>query len=277
MPGLFFLQTIDHFLENLLNFSRKSSIIYSTMKPFNKKIIISSVFVLAGLTIFFVWFCLFFDEVLFVRKNTIYHVDTPLKMVALTFDDGPSLKWTPKILTVLKKNNVKATFFMLGKHVKAYPQIAKMVVDQGNEVGNHTYNHMVIFNYGTLKLEKEIKDTEKAIKEATGVTTVLMRPPKGWVTDKDKKLINKLGYETILWSLNSKDWVSFDDKYIVRFIMKRIKPGDIILFHDSGGVFASEGGDREETIKAVSRLVEKLKANGYAVTTVSELLASRRS
>jgi peptidoglycan/xylan/chitin deacetylase (PgdA/CDA1 family) len=247
------------------------------MKPFPKKIIFFSFFALVGLAIFFVWFCLFFDEVLFVRKNTIYHVDTPLKMVALTFDDGPSPEWTPKILAVLEENKVKATFFMLGKHVKAYPQIARMVVDQGSEVGNHTYNHMVILGAGIGKLEKEIKDTEKAIKEATGKTPVLMRPPKGWVTDKDKKLINKLGYETILWSLNSKDWVSFDDKYIVSFIMNRIKPGDIILFHDSGGVFASEGGDRQETIKAVRMLVEKLKAQGFVVTTVSELLASRKS
>ncbi len=247
------------------------------MKLFTKKIIFLSAFVLAGLAIFFVWFCLFFDEVLFVRKNTVYHVDTPVKMVALTFDDGPSPEWTPKILEVLKENNVKATFFMLGKHVKAYPQIARMVVKQGSEVGNHTYNHMVIFNSGAVKLENEIRDTEKAIKEATGVTPVLMRPPKGWVTDKDKKLINKLGYETILWSLNSKDWVSFDDKYIVKFLMGRIKPGDIILFHDSGGVFATEGGDRQETIKAVKTLVEKLKAKGFIVTTVSELLASRRS
>jgi peptidoglycan/xylan/chitin deacetylase (PgdA/CDA1 family) len=247
------------------------------MKPFPKKIFFSLSFVLIGLVIFFVWFSLFFDEVLFVRKNTIYHVDTPLKMVALTFDDGPSLEWTPKILAVLKENNVKATFFMLGKHVKAYPQIARMVVDQGSEVGNHTYNHMIIVNSGFVKLAKEIKDTEDAIKKATGVTPVLMRPPKGWVTDKDRKLINKLGYETILWSLNSKDWVTFDDKYIVKFIMARIKPGDIILFHDSGGVFGTEGGDRQETVKAVRMLVEKLKANGFAVTTVSELLASGRS
>ncbi|MCX5707886.1 MAG: polysaccharide deacetylase family protein [Candidatus Omnitrophica bacterium] len=245
------------------------------MKLFTKKIIFFSSFVLVGLSIFFVWICLFFDEVLFVRKSTIYHVDTPLKMVALTFDDGPSPEWTPKILAVLKENKVKATFFMLGRHVKAYPQIARMVVAQGSEVGNHTYNHMVIFNSSTVKLEKEIKDTEKAIKEATGLTPVLMRPPKGWVTDKDKKLINKLGYETILWSLNSKDWVTFDDKYIVKFIMARVKPGDIILFHDSGGFFGTEGGNRDETVRAVSMLVEKLKARGFVLTTVSELLASR--
>jgi peptidoglycan/xylan/chitin deacetylase (PgdA/CDA1 family) len=246
------------------------------MKSSIKKLTIFSASLLAAIVIFFVWFTMFFDEVLLVRKNNIYHVDTPLKMVALTFDDGPSPEWTPKILAVLKENNVKATFFMLGKHVKAYPQVARMVVEEGSEVGNHTFSHMIIFNSSPERLKKEIEDTEKAIKDATGVAPVLVRPPKGWVTDKDKKLINQLGYETILWNINSKDWVTFDDKYIVKFILNRIRPGDILLFHDSGGVFGTEGGNREETVKAVRLLVEKLKARGYIVTTVGELLASRR-
>jgi len=246
------------------------------MRPIIKKITFFSLLGLVCGVILFVLFCLFFDEVLLVRKNNVYRVDTPAKMVALTFDDGPSPKWTPQILEELKKQQVKATFFLLGKHVQAYPQVARMIVVQGCEVGNHTFSHQIIMNLSPEIIQKEIKSTEKAIQDATGVTPVLFRPPKGWVTDKDKKIINRLGYETILWTLNSKDWVTFDDKYIVSFILKRIQPGDIILFHDSGGVFGSEGGNREETVKSVRMLVEKLKAQGYAVTTVSELLASRK-
>jgi len=246
------------------------------MKPVVKKIAFFSFLSLVCGAILFVLFCIFFDEVLFVRKNTIYHVDTPAKIIALTFDDGPSPEWTPRLLWEMKKQGAKATFFLLGKHVQAYPQIARMIVAQGCEVGNHTFSHQVIMNLNFEKLKDEIKSAEKAIKDATGVTPVLFRPPKGWVTDKDKKRINQLGYETILWSLNSKDWVTFDDKYIVRFILDRIRPGDIILFHDSGGVFGSEGGNREETVRAVRRLLEKLKERGYIVTTVSELLASRK-
>jgi peptidoglycan-N-acetylglucosamine deacetylase len=227
-------------------------------------------------TILFVLFSVFFDEVLFVRKNTIYHVDTPRKIVALTFDDGPSPEWTPRILEVLKQSQSKATFFLLGKHVQAYPGIARLIIKQGCEIGNHTFNHQVILNLDHDRIREEIKDAEKAIKDATGVTPVFFRPPKGWVTDKDKKIIKQLGYDTILWTLNSKDWVTFDDKYIVRFLLKRIRPGDIILFHDSGGVFGTEGGNREETVKAVRSVVEKLKERGYIVTTVGELLASRR-
>jgi len=224
----------------------------------------------------FISFCVFFDEVLLVRKNTVYRVDTPAKIVAFTFDDGPSPEWTPRILDALKATHSKATFFLLGKHVRAYPQIARDILAHGCEIGNHTFNHQVIMNLPAGKIIKEIKDTEKAIKEATGITPVLFRPPKGWVTDKDKKFINSLGYETILWTINSKDWVDFDDKYIVKFILGRVRPGDIILFHDSGGVFASEGGNREETVKTVRLLADKLKAEGYSITSVGELLASRK-
>ncbi len=247
------------------------------MRIIAKKAAFFSFLGLGCAAIVFTLFSLFFDEVLFVRKNTIYHVDTPRKIVALTFDDGPSPEWTPRILEVLKQSQAKATFFLLGKHVQAYPEIARLILKQGCEVGNHTFNHRIILNLDYDRIRKEVKDTEKAIKDATGVTTVFFRPPKGWVTDKDKKIIKELGYETILWSLNSKDWVTFDDKYIVRFLLKRVQPGDIILFHDSGGVFGTEGGNREETVKAVRMLVEKLKARGYIVTTVGELLASRKS
>jgi peptidoglycan-N-acetylglucosamine deacetylase len=247
------------------------------MRPVIKKTAFFSLLGLACGTILFVCFCLFFDEVLFVRKNTVYHVDTPAKVVALTFDDGPSPEWTPKILAVLKQEQVKATFFLLGKHVLAYPQVARMIVQQGCEIGNHTFSHHVIMNLNQEKIKKEIQAASDAIKEATGITPVFFRPPKAWVTDKDKKIINSLGYETILWSLNSKDWVTFDDKYIVSFILSRIRPGDIILFHDSGGAFSTEGGNREETVKAVRLLVEKLKARGYKVTTVGELLSLSKS
>ena len=81
-----------------------------------------------------------------------------------------------------------------------------------------------------------------------------------------------MGYKTVLWTLNSKDWVTFDDKYIVKYILRRIKPGDIILFHDSGGVFATEGGNRDETVKTITQLAERLRERGYRFVTINELL-----
>lgn len=217
-------------------------------------------------------FVVFFDEAVIVRKGTIYNVPVSEKVVALTFDDGPSPVWTPKILDELKRAGVKATFFMLGDHAEEYPEAAKRVAAEGHEIGNHSYDHHVLFYYTEEELEKEIKDAENAIYKITGIRTKYFRPPKAWVTDKEKKKIGEMGYRIILWSLNSKDWVTFDDKYIIRYILRHIRPGDIILFHDSGGVFGTEGGSRDETVKTIPRLTEKLKGMGYRFVTITELL-----
>lgn len=231
--------------------------------------------VLSAVALAMAVFSIFFDEAVLVRKPYIYHVENPRKVVALTFDDGPSARWTPPILDALKQSGIKATFFMLGEHVARYPEVAKRVAAEGHEIGNHTYDHHVLIYYTLDELEREIKDTEKIIRESTGVTTRYFRPPKAWLTPKENKKIEGLGYKVILWSLNSKDWVNFDDRYIVRYLCRHIRPGDIILFHDSGGAFGTEGGKRKETLKCIPLLAEKLRRMGYSFVTVSELLEER--
>ena len=217
-------------------------------------------------------FTIFFDQAVLVRKGTLFDVAScNKKVVALTFDDGPSPVWTPQILDELKKTDTKATFFMLGEHVEKYPEVARRAAAEGHEIGNHTYSHHVLFYYKQEELEKEIRKAEAAIRNVVGQTTKYFRPPKAWLTDDEKKKISEMGYKVVLWSLNSKDWVTFDDKYI----MRNVRPGDIILFHDSGGAFAAEGGDRRETVLAVSRLIEKLKERGYQCVTITELLECR--
>jgi peptidoglycan/xylan/chitin deacetylase (PgdA/CDA1 family) len=217
-------------------------------------------------------FSIFFDQAVIVRKGTIYQVEVSEKVVALTFDDGPSPEWTPKILDELKKAGVKATFFMIGKYVEKYPQIARRVAEEGHDIGNHSYDHKVLIYYRMKTLECEINEAEKVIKDVTGVETHYFRPPKAWLTYKEKEKIKEMGYEVVLWTLNSKDWVTFDDKYIVKFLVHNVKPGDIILFHDGGGVFSTEGGNRRETVKTIPQLVEKLRAKGYRFVTITELL-----
>ena len=217
-------------------------------------------------------FCIFFDEAVIVRKNTIYRVGSAEKLVALTFDDGPSPVWTPKILDELNNAGVKATFFMLGEHVAKYPEVARRVVKEGHDIGNHTYDHHVLIYYTMEELENEITCADNVIKEVTGVTTRYFRPPKAWLTPDEKIKVKQMGYKIILWSLNSKDWVGFDDKYIVNYILRNIRPGDILLFHDSGGAFSSEGGKRKQTVKSIGKLVEKLKEKGYKFVTITQLL-----
>lgn len=240
-----------------------------------KPILLFIILICAGLAI--AVFCIFYDEAVLVRKGTVYRGDISQKVVALTFDDGPSPKWTTKILDVLKKEDVKATFFMLGEHVKKYPDVAVRVAAEGHDIENHSYTHHVLIYYKPEELEREIKDTEKEIQKVTGRVTHLFRPPKAWLTNEEKKEIKELGYTVVLWSLNSKDWVTFDEKYIVKYLLHHVRPGDIILFHDSGGTFSVEGGNRDETVNSVGRLIERLKKRGYRFVTMTELLNMGRS
>lgn len=228
-------------------------------------------FVLGGLFLFGC-FCVFFDPAVLTRQGTTYRVRTAKRIVALTFDDGPSPVWTPKILDELKKAEVKATFFMVGHHVQKYPDIARRVAREGHGIGNHGYAHSVILYYTPAEIEEEIKYTEHVIREVTGRTTTMFRPPKAWLRNSTKEKIRSMGYEVVLWSLNSKDWAGFPHRYIVRYLAARARDGDILLFHDSGNIFAREGGDRGQTVQAAALLIKTLKEKGFSFVTVEELM-----
>lgn len=217
-------------------------------------------------------FCVFFDQAVLTRRGTIYRIRTDKKRVALTFDDGPSPVWTSKILDELKKSGVKATFFMVGHHVQKYPDVARRVAEEGHTIGNHGYAHSVLLYYTPPEIEEEIKYTEHVIRETTGRTTKIFRPPKAWLSKSIKEKIKSMGYDVVLWSLNSKDWVSFNHRDIVRYLAKRVKNGDILLFHDSGNVFTTEGGNRNQTVKSISLLARTLQEKGFEFVSVEELI-----
>lgn len=227
--------------------------------------------VLGGLFLFGC-FCVFFDHSVLTRPGTVCRARPSGKIVALTFDDGPSPVWTPQILDELKKADVKATFFMVGHHVQKYPDVARRVAREGHGIGNHGYAHSVILYYTPAEIEEEIKYTEHVIRETTGRTTRLFRPPKAWLRHSTKDKIRSMGYEVVLWSLNSKDWVGFPYRWIVRYLAARVRGGDILLFHDSGNIFAREGGDRGQTVKAVALLIKTLREKGFSFVTVEELM-----
>lgn len=217
-------------------------------------------------------FCIFFDQAILTRRKTIFRVPAKRKVVALTFDDGPSPEWTPLILNELKKAGIKATFFMTGRHVDQYPEIAKQVAREGHEIENHGYAHNVVIYYREEELEEEIKYTEYLIKNVTGKTTKYFRPPKAWLGPKSKQKIKQMGYEAVLWSVNSKDWVGFNPARKVSVLSTKIKKGDILLFHDSGGVFKDEGGDRSKTAAIIPLLAKELRKKGFDFVTVDELV-----
>ncbi|MBP7162340.1 MAG: polysaccharide deacetylase family protein [Candidatus Omnitrophica bacterium] len=216
-------------------------------------------------------FCVFFDHAVLFRRATLYRVPNQDKRIALTFDDGPSPLWTPLILDELNKAQIKATFFMVGHHVAKYPDIARRVADEGHLIGNHGYAHSVLVYYTLAEIEEEIKYTEDVIFKITGQRTRFFRPPKAWLRPAIKAKIHSMGYQVVLWSLNSKDWVAFHCESMARFMEKRVRGGDILLFHDSGNVFGMEGGDRTQTVAAIPLLVKKLRSKGYTFVTLDKL------
>jgi peptidoglycan/xylan/chitin deacetylase (PgdA/CDA1 family) len=220
-------------------------------------------------------FCVFFDQAILTRRGTIFRVPTHEKKVAITFDDGPSPVWTPQVLDELKSADVKATFFLIGHHVKKYPKIARRIAEEGHTIGNHTYAHCVMLYYKEPEIEAEIRYAEQVIREATGQTTQFFRPPKAWIRHSIKDKIKSLGYEIVLWSLNSKDWVNFNHRKIVQYISRKVKPGDILLFHDSGNVFSTEGGARRQTVKSIGLLARTLRAQGFEIVPLEELIDSK--
>jgi len=232
--------------------------------------LIGIIFVIAVLAIGA--FCVFFDQARLLRAGTTFRFKTNYKKVVLTFDDGPSPIWTPLILDELKKAGVKATFFMIGHHVKMYPDIARRVADEGHTIANHGYAHSVILYYTKAEIEEEIKYTEYVIRETTGQTTRFFRPPKAWSSQKMKQYIKSLGYDIVLWSLNSKDWVSFNHKMMVGYLTRYVQPGDILLFHDSGNVFSQEGGNRRQTVKSIGLLVKTLREKDFEIVSLEELM-----
>ena len=228
--------------------------------------------ILSATAVVVIGFCIFFDQAILTRSGTVYRVKTKQKVVALTFDDGPSPEWTPQILDALKAANVKATFFMIGHHVKKYPEIARRVAEEGHTIGNHTYAHSVLLYYTPEEVEEEIKYTELVIKEVTGQKTKFFRPPKAWTMKDMKDKVKAMGYEIVLWSLNSKDWVTFNHRYIVKLLTFQARSGDILLFHDSGNVMSAEGGDRSQTVAAIPLLAKRLRRNGFEFVTIEEML-----
>ncbi|BAY60373.1 polysaccharide deacetylase [Calothrix brevissima NIES-22] len=203
-----------------------------------------------------------------LQGQTIYHAQLKPteKFIALTFDDGPSPKNTAQVLEILKKNQIKATFFLIGEMVQAYPQVAKQVVADGHELGNHTWHHW----YRRMDLataSSEIDRTADAIYKTTGVKTALFRPPGGYLNNGLADYAKNQNYAVMMWSSLCGD----ADRHIpqvpgmVNNVLKTAKPGAIVLLHDGGG-------NRSRTVKALPQIIADLKAQGYKFVTASELL-----
>ncbi|MGX8834465.1 polysaccharide deacetylase family protein [Amedibacillus sp. YH-ame6] len=182
-------------------------------------------------------------------------------MVALTFDDGPTRRYTTAILDALKENNASATFFILGSRANNAPDVLQRMVLEGNEIGNHTYSHKQLTTLSKEKIEEEIEVTQETIYEITHLYPVLIRPPYG--SKNDTVISCAHDKRVVAWTLDTRDWASKNAKTIVDNVMNTVKDGDVILMHD---LYASSA-------QAATIVIPKLKEAGYQLVTVSELYA----
>lgn len=184
-------------------------------------------------------------------------IDKEQKLIALTFDDGPSYN-TNKVIDVLEKYNAKATFFVLGSKIKGNEYILKRLEETGNEIGNHTYNHLLLTKYEEEKIEEEINKTSNLIFEVTGKYPTLLRTSYGSVNNKIKKLANM---PIIIWDIDTLDWKYHNSKKIAGRVITKAKDGDIVLMHD---IYSA-------TANALNTIIPTLQERGYNFVTVSEL------
>lgn len=198
------------------------------------------------------------------------------KIICLTFDDGPNGEATLKTLEVLKKYDIKAAFFVLGKNVERYPEIAKRITEEGHIIGSHSYDHN---NFLALCSKKTIKnDLQKAnevIKAATGLTPQYLRPPNAILSKKLSEVSNELKLEIIGANVFINDSFITDANTIVDKCIKEIerKGGGIIVLHDGFGIY--ESPSRKVIPEALDRLIPLLKENGYAIITLTQFQEKR--
>jgi len=184
--------------------------------------------------------------------------------IALTFDDGPHPVYTPMILDILKENGIKATFFIIGENAEKHPDIVRRIIAEGHEIGNHTYSHPHLKNIGEKQLTKELKETEKLLKEKFSYTPALFRPPEGYCCSAVTNSVNTMGYTMVLWDVDTTDWAHNPSDNIVKTVLASTKDGSIILCHD----FVTKPSPTPDAIRV---FIPKLKAKGYNFVTVSEL------
>jgi len=206
-----------------------------------------------------------FPTSLLQDDNVFTHGSREEPIIALTFDDGPHPAYTDKILDVLAKHGVKATFFPIGVNVENYPEPLLRALEEGHEIGNHTYHHKNLRSIPYEEMLTEITTTAHRIHDLTGRSVSLIRPPQGAMSAQFLSLVGELGYRVVLWDVDTRDWDGASVEQMVGNIMANTDNGDIILFHDYHRNAAN-------TVRTLDIIIPRLMEQGFRFVTVSELL-----
>lgn len=187
------------------------------------------------------------------------------KKIALTFDDGPHPRYTDKILSILEKYNIKATFFVIGVNVENYPEPLKRIYEAGHEIGNHSYSHISEKSLTGDSALEEVNKCEELIYKSIGIKPRLFRPPQGMFSEDIEKIVFEKNYSIVLWSVDTRDWAHNSVENIMKTVQSELRGGDVILMHDytSG---------KNTTCDALESIIPSLIEKGYEFVTVSELM-----
>lgn len=186
------------------------------------------------------------------------------KVIALTFDDGPWPTSTANVLDILKKNNIKATFFVVGQMLKNHPDLGVRIVTEGHVIANHTWTHRYHFMNPQVAAY-EVESTSDLIFQTTGVKTTLFRPPGGIMNNGVAAYARNQKYTIVMWSADSVDYSNPGLPRLISNVTRASKPGGIVLLHDGGG-------NRSRTVQALPQIISHFKKQGYSFVTVPELL-----
>jgi peptidoglycan/xylan/chitin deacetylase (PgdA/CDA1 family) len=185
------------------------------------------------------------------------------RQIAISFDDGPAKKYTAEILEVLKKNNVPAAFFCIGKNIGGNEDLLRQLIAEGHIIGNHSYSHHFWFDmFSTRKMQADIQFMSETVKENTGLRPRLFRPPYGVTTPNMRKVMDRTDYIAVGWNIRSMDTMMKEPQQLLKKITSQLKPGAVILLHDTSQV----------TVSILQQLIDEAKNKGYEFVRLDKLL-----
>ncbi len=202
--------------------------------------------------------------------RTFTGVSGSSKQIALTYDDGPNDPHTLRLLEVLAKHDVPATFFLIGRYVQQRPDIALEIIRSGHVVGNHTSTHTLLIFKSDAEIRDELQQCRQSLLDAVGRHSTLFRPPFGGRRPGTLRIARELGLEPIMWNVTGYDWDAPPAAVIERKISKRVGGGDVILLHDGG--HKQMGADRSQTVLATDHLISRYRREGYEFVSIPKMM-----
>ena len=192
------------------------------------------------------------------------------RLLALTYDDGPNDPYTWRMMEVLERHGVKATFFLIGQYVQQKPEIARALVAAGHAIGSHTWSHPNLIFAQATELRRQLVQTQQTILDATGVETKIFRPPFGGRRPATLRTVRAFGLQTVMWNVTCYDWKAKSAEEIVARAVRQIRGGDVILLHD--GSHVRMGANRSRSVEASDRILSRYRGEGFGFVTIPELM-----